>query len=94
MVAVATTLWQQNTSLISPHVVKRKVLLLLSIKLYTYCSVLFELSYWGFFCPHIAATPPVGSPGSAGVTVESTNSESNAEVAITPPEEQTTRYVG
>uniref|UniRef100_A0A3B4TRK5 A20-type domain-containing protein n=1 Tax=Seriola dumerili TaxID=41447 RepID=A0A3B4TRK5_SERDU len=40
-----------------------------------------------------AATSPAGSPGSAGVTVESTTSEPSTEVAGTPPEEQTTRYV-
>ncbi|GLD62310.1 AN1-type zinc finger protein 5 isoform X1 [Lates japonicus] len=37
-----------------------------------------------------AATSPAGSPGSAGVTVESTTSEPSTEVAGTPPEEQTT----
>lgn len=47
----------------------------------------------GLFCSHTAATSPAGSPGSAGVTVESTTSEPSAEVAGTPPEEQTTRYV-
>ncbi|XP_022060711.1 AN1-type zinc finger protein 5 isoform X2 [Acanthochromis polyacanthus] len=36
-----------------------------------------------------AATSPAGSPGSAGVTVESTTSEPSTEVAGTPPEEQT-----
>lgn len=45
------------------------------------------------FCSHTAATSPAGSPGSAGVTVESTTSEPSTEVAGTPPEEQTTRYV-
>ncbi|XP_033936601.1 AN1-type zinc finger protein 5 isoform X1 [Pseudochaenichthys georgianus] len=37
-----------------------------------------------------AATSPAGSPGSAGVTVESSTSEPSTEVAGTPPEEQTT----
>lgn len=54
-------------------------------------SVLFVLV--SLFCPHTAATSPAGSPGSAGVTVESTTSEPSTEVAGTPPEEQTTRYV-
>lgn len=45
------------------------------------------------FCPHTAATSPAGSPGSAGATVESATSEPSTEVAGTPPEEQTTRYV-
>lgn len=50
-------------------------------------SVLFILL---LLCPYTAATSPVGS---AGVTVESTTSEPSVEVAGTPPEEQTTRYV-
>ncbi|XP_069551095.1 AN1-type zinc finger protein 5 isoform X2 [Brachyistius frenatus] len=37
-----------------------------------------------------AATSPTGTPGSAGVTVESTTSELSTEVAGTPPEEQAT----
>ncbi|CAB1455026.1 unnamed protein product [Pleuronectes platessa] len=36
-----------------------------------------------------AATSPAGSPGSAGVTVESTTPEPSTEVAGTPPEEPT-----
>lgn len=42
------------------------------------------------FSPH---TAPAGSPGSAGVTVESVPSEPSTEVAGNPSEEQTSRYV-
>lgn len=45
------------------------------------------------FSPHTVATTPAGSPGSAGVTVESATSEPSTDVAGNPSEEQTTRYV-
>lgn len=56
-------------------------------------SVLFVLSDSSVPPSHTAATSPAGSPGSSGVTVESAPSEPSTEVAGTPPEEQTTRYV-
>ncbi|XP_067369986.1 AN1-type zinc finger protein 5 isoform X2 [Channa argus] len=43
--------------------------------------------------PGEKATLPAGSPGSTGVTVESTTSEPSTEVAGNLPEEQTTRTV-
>lgn len=43
---------------------------------------------------HTAATSPVGSPGSAAVTVEGAPSESSTEVVGTPAEEQMSRYAG
>lgn len=45
------------------------------------------------FSPLTVATTPAGSPGSAGVTVESVTSEPSTEVAGNPSDEQTTRYV-
>lgn len=46
----------------------------------------------GFILSHTAATSPVGSPGSAAVTVEGAPSESSTEVVGTPAEEQMSRY--
>lgn len=52
-------------------------------------SVSSVLSPFSF---HTAATSPSGSPTSATVTVEDTNSELSTEAAGTQAEEQTTRY--